>query len=325
MIVPQYWAEASARHRDGNRQVTVRRFGWSDASPDEARANAQARADEALRRVLAGEELARREPRVPYNGAQGVPIREEILDRLGETVVTRNAYGARCINTPNVLFADIDFEEPPAVADRQGLGLYVLLAAAIVAGALTHSALLTGLLLVAAFASTKPWKRSRVQPATDPGSAETAARARIAAFVERHPDWRLRVYRTPAGLRVLAMHATFDPRGDAVAECFRALAVDPVYARMCANQACFRARITAKPWRIGIEDHLRPRPGVWPVAPDRLPQRTAWVERYERAAQAYAACRFIEETGGGGVDPEADLVREMHDLMCNATSALPLA
>ena len=30
MIVPQYWAEARTRHRDRNRQVTVRRFGWSD-------------------------------------------------------------------------------------------------------------------------------------------------------------------------------------------------------------------------------------------------------------------------------------------------------
>src|SRR6185503_20645092 len=32
MIVPQYWAEARRRHRDIKRQITVRRFGWSDVS-----------------------------------------------------------------------------------------------------------------------------------------------------------------------------------------------------------------------------------------------------------------------------------------------------
>jgi hypothetical protein len=40
---------------------------------------------------------------MPYNGAAGVPIREEIVGRHGETVITRNSYGARCLNMPNVL------------------------------------------------------------------------------------------------------------------------------------------------------------------------------------------------------------------------------
>src|SRR5690349_327098 len=110
MIVPTYWAEASARDRKGNRQVTVRRFGWSDVSQEDAQAMADARARDALQRALAGEQLVRREPKVPYNGAQGVPIREEILERYGSAVVTRNAYGARCLNTPDVLFADVDLD-----------------------------------------------------------------------------------------------------------------------------------------------------------------------------------------------------------------------
>ena len=36
MIVPQYWAEARRRHRDSKRQITVRRFGWSDVSERDA-------------------------------------------------------------------------------------------------------------------------------------------------------------------------------------------------------------------------------------------------------------------------------------------------
>src|SRR3954462_14928611 len=109
MIVPQYWGEARVRGRAKGRQVTVRRWGWSDESADLAQAHADVRAKDALERILGGEDLPRRETRVAYNGADGVPIREEIVSRHGDAVVTRNAYGARCLNTPNVLFADVDF------------------------------------------------------------------------------------------------------------------------------------------------------------------------------------------------------------------------
>ena len=109
MIIPKYWAEARLQHRERKRQITVRRFGWSDVGEAEAQAHADVRVREALDRVLAGEKLPRRERRVAYNGAEGMPIREEIIDRAGDTVITRNGYGALCLNTPNVLFADIDF------------------------------------------------------------------------------------------------------------------------------------------------------------------------------------------------------------------------
>jgi hypothetical protein len=44
-----------------------------------------------------------------WNG--GTPIREEVLERRDESVMTRNSYGAHCLNTENVAIADIDF--PP--------------------------------------------------------------------------------------------------------------------------------------------------------------------------------------------------------------------
>jgi hypothetical protein len=58
-----------------------------------------------------GPEVERQEKRVSYNGSEGVPIREEVIQFHGDAVVSRNIYGALCINTPDVLFADIDFEE----------------------------------------------------------------------------------------------------------------------------------------------------------------------------------------------------------------------
>lgn len=157
------------------------------------------------------------------------------------------------------------------------------------------------------------------------GGAEQVARARIVRFVERHPHWSLRVYRTPAGLRVMATHQTFEPGDSAVAECFTALDTDPIYVRMCLNQQCFRARVSPKPWRIGIRDHLRPRPGVWPVAPEHLPRRAAWVAEYEAAAVKFASCEWIDSLGCGLIHPDVRPVQELHDELSRATQRLPLA
>ena len=104
MIVPAYWAEARLQARFRGRPVVVRRFGWSDLSQEAAQAHADARAEEALARVLAGESLPSHDRKLPYNGAHGLPIREEVLQREGEAVLTRNSYGARCLNTPDVLW-----------------------------------------------------------------------------------------------------------------------------------------------------------------------------------------------------------------------------
>lgn len=120
MIVPVHWAEARAQRREASRQVTVRRFGWSDESHAEAQAHAETRAADALERIWSGDKnVLRREPKIAYNGAHGVPIREEIIARQGDAVVTRNGYGAHCLNTPGVLFADIDFASKPP--ERMGV------------------------------------------------------------------------------------------------------------------------------------------------------------------------------------------------------------
>lgn len=323
MIVPQYWAEGRVQVRTSERQVTVRRFGWSDISQAEAQAHADQRAREAFNRVLSGERLRRRDLKVPYNGADGVPIREEIIARHGQTVITRNAYGARCLNTPNVLFADLDFAKPfvrvkpithfvIAIAFWSAIGWFFqwsLLTMAIILGIVTALFMLTNVL------------RSRAGLV----ATEVDARRLIDRFLAHHPDWHFRIYRTPAGYRLLAMHRTFDPHEPAVEECFRELGTDPVYARMCRNQNCFRARVSPKPWRIGIESHLRPRPGVWPISAEFMPIRQRWVAEYEAKAEGYSACRFVESIGSGVENSTAQTVQRIHDEMCGAMADKPLA
>ncbi|MBM3342144.1 MAG: hypothetical protein FJY56_08535 [Betaproteobacteria bacterium] len=327
MIVPRYWAEARLRERTKKRQVTVQRFGWSDVSEAEAQAHAEARAREALAQILAGKNLLSREPKVPYNGAEGVPIREEIVSEHENTVVTRNGYGARCLNTPNVLFVDIDFDNATAADGRHVLiAMAASLVAALAVGWVMKLGLLTFVLSVLALlipvAVATLVRKARVRAA---GGAEALARKRINAYLAANPQAHLRLYRTPAGLRVLAMHKTFDPRESAVAECFKALGADPVYARMCVNQNCFRARVSAKPWRIGVGQHMRPRPGTWPVKPERLAVRRQWIEAYEKAAQGFAACRYVELLGPQAGTMATRGVQALHDELCRANSDLPMA
>ena len=327
MIVPQFWAEARVHRprRNGEGQVTVRRFGWSESSQAEADAMAHERAQAALQRILSGEKILRREPKVAYNGARGVPIREEVLSRHDDVVITRNAYGAHCLNTPNVLFADVDFGVNVSVRTIFAcmLGLF---AVAIVLGALANSKRIGFILMIASLVLAYPVAAGLHQIAAAlRGGPERIARRRIHAFVQRHPEWNLRIYRTPAGFRVLAVQGLFAPDDPQVAACFLALGVDRVYAAMCRNQHCFRARLTAKPWRIGIGAHMRPRPGVWPVKPEQMEKRQAWVGAYEAKATPFAACRFIEALGSQAAHPKADAVRALHDRLSQALSDREIA
>jgi hypothetical protein len=334
MIIPEYWAEARLRHREGRRQVTVRRFGWSDDSLDAAQAHADVRVREAMQRVLAGEDLPRLERRAAYNGADGVPIREQIVDRHGDSVITRNGYGALCLNTPDVLFADMDAGEDD-LSFRHGCML--ILVATLVFAIALRVAGMENLPAAIGIGFASAWALSwcvdalytrlvaRPRARTQRERWDAQALARIRDFAASHRDWRLRVYRTPAGFRLLAMHRTFDPREPDVQACFDALGVDPTYARMCHNQRCFRARISPKPWRIGLSRLNAPAVAAWQPAHADLPERHRWIARYDAAASGFASCRFVETLGQGAEVPEAIAVRGVHDLFCRADSALPLA
>ena len=319
MIVPEYWAEARKQHRHAGKQVTVRRFGWSDESQAAAEAMAESRAVVALAQLTSGQDVPRREPKIPYNGAQGVPIREEVLARHGDVVITRNAYGARCLNTPDVLFADVDFRATPDVRYRRALIAAAIVVAAVLGWQL-QSGLMAGVVAIAGVATAWPlaslFDRALINTKD---STEQEAMARVRAFMLDHPAWGLRVYRTPAGLRLLATHRLFSPSEVEVQDFFSKVGADPIFVRMCMNQKCFRARLTAKPWRMGMTTAIRPRPGVWPVRPERLKERAAWVAVYEQRAADFSACQFVDALGSGAIDSKVAEVVALHDAESRAT------
>jgi hypothetical protein len=323
MIVPSFWAEAKEQGSLRGRQFTVRRFGWSDESAEAAAAHAAERAHEAVVARLAGQEVTSHDRRRTYGGEEGLPIREEILERRGEALVTRNTYGARCLNTPDVLFADVDYAD---LLPRRRRGSWLMLVAGVVLAYVFSSSKWAA--LAAAATGIVGWLVLRRLGRTSRRHEQglRTARTLVRQFLETHRGWALRLYGTPAGLRIIAVHRRFAPEEPAVTELFTALHADPRYVQLCRLQRCFRARLTAKPWRIGIKERIRPRPGIWPITnPEHLRLRTAWVANYERVARGFAACRLLEELGDGTRSPEVVRVVAWHDELCGALGNAPLA
>lgn len=323
MIVPRHWAEAVAEGRLKGRAVRIKRFGWSNDSEQAALTHAESRAQEALAQLLAGKNPPRREAKQAYGGGDGLPIREQIVDEQDDVVITRNSYGARCLNTPDVLFVDIDF------ASANALVATVFVLAGVIASitllfALRFSTLAWFMVLMIVPISLLVSARARASK-TSAEAAMPRLRALCQRWLAQDPRRRLRLYRTPAGLRAVAMHQTYQPESDAVSECFKALGADPVYQRMCQLQQCFRARVSAKPWRMGFELRYRPRPGIWPISPASRPAREHWVAAYEKRAADFAACQFLEELGTGPTDAKVHRVVAWHDELSGALSGRPLA
>lgn len=322
MLIPRYWAEAKIKTRIAGRSYTLKRFGWSDQSVAAAQRHAEQRVAEAIEKINAGEHIRRIEHKVPYNGAEGLPIREEIIAQHDDVMITRNGYGALCLNTPDVLFADIDFAESSQLTVHfAAFFMLLLLSIAVSAYFMSWMILVIGLIISFLFTRVFAKSLSTLQRRfiTTP---EQRSLALIRNFSQQHPDWHLRVYRTPKGHRILAMHQTFDANGKEAQLMFEAIKADPHYVRMCKNQNCFRARISPKPWRIGMN---RLRLGIWPVDPQDLAIREAWVREYEQHAKHYASCRFVEQFGSQIVNAKAKQVQLLHDQYCKSGTHLDLA
>lgn len=326
MQIPNYWAVATLKHTHGDgRALTIRRYGWSDDSVDAAQQVAAQRAQQAVEQLAKGEDVVRREPRLGYNGAEGVPICEEVVARQGDVVLTRNSYGALCLNTADVLFVDIDDAdlERPVLGNASvwvaGILLALMVGVFVNLQHSPHGWLLAALILMlTSWIGFRKGREGELQGAQRKNRALTRMRHRIDEFLSRHPDWRLRLYQTPGGLRLLVVHRVFTPDDPEVLSCFAAFEADPIYTRMCSRQQCFRARVSPKPWRMGWRRGLPAALSHWPSEATTLAARARWVADYERKANAYASCHFIEEFGQGAVHPRARAVQDWHDQLSHA-------
>lgn len=325
MIVPKYWSEAKEKRQMNGRQVTLHRWGWSDVDDNDAYQVARQRLAEAWQAFERGEEIAHRERKVRYNGAAGVPIREEILATHRDVVITRNSYGAQCLNTPDVLFVDVDVLPHPRLAGVVGwvVSCLFLAGASIIWMDKKYLFACVLALMPIAFITRQLWLFLR---RLFQGDRVAFTRKKIRMIVESKRNWSVRVYRSPNGFRLLVMHDVFDFERSNQEEAFefmRAVGADRVYMLMCKNQRCFRARTSPKPWRIGIVEQMSR--AIWPHPAFSDPRRASWITAYETKSEGFAACRFEFEIGGGRVHEKTIFVRDLHDRLCRATSTLPLA
>ncbi len=114
----------------------------------------------------------------------------------------------------------------------------------------------------------------------------------------------------------------FDPGGDDAVGILHVLNSDPLYVRLCQAQACFRARLTAKPWRCDVS---RP-PSRFPwLSIAQEARYRQWEQGYDRTAANYAACLFLRQVGVNEVHPDVEPVLSLHDSIACAAPAKALA
>jgi hypothetical protein len=213
------------------------------------------------------------------------PVLQEIKNDAGETaaVITRNSYACLVLNTARVMFVDVDLPEPKPA------GLFKKLF-----GGAAAAPVVT---LDSAIAKVENWTRN-------------------------NPDWGWRIYRTRAGLRLLATHALFDPEAAASDGVFDAMDTDPLYRQLCKAQKCYRARLTPKPWRCGV----RTKPERWPFLDARAEKHfQKWETQYQSFAAGWATCQLVKQIGNDAVHPGVQPILSVHDQMTKVESKLKLA
>lgn len=224
---------------------------------------------------------------------------EEIRDSRGEIlgVLTRNAYGSLILNTSQVMFVDIDIAETKKTSGTSG-----------------------GFL-------SKLFGGGKVPP---PGDQDPFLKILQATkdWVRANSRWSFRVYRTRAGVRLLATNGLVDPQSKEAESVFKALGADPLYQGLCRRQKSFRARVSPKPWRC----HSTYPPERWPFIDENgesdakaATKFQSWLADYDKRASKFASCRYIETVGSQEIHPEIAPVVAMHDDLSKSKTDFLLA
>ena len=282
MKIPRYWAKAT-KTAQGARGKTATFSCWEWSEVSVAEARQKAE----VRAERIARKLLNHEELDRY-GYGTRPLREEICESIKDGrqrevgLVTRNVYGALILNTANAMFIDIDF--PPEYK---------------------------GLLSTIRSLFGKPTE-----------SQEDRYLREIQGWAAGHPDVALSVYRTYGGLRCLVTNQVFDPAREETLALMRELPCDPLYVRLCKAQGSFRARLTPKPWRCGLDNP----PSRYPWEDRGEEQRYRnWEGRYTRVTSNLAACRLLTHLGSPLVHPEIEPIKRYHDRVAGADAGLNLA
>jgi hypothetical protein len=155
-------------------------------------------------------------------------------------------------------------------------------------------------------------------------SADAATLEKLREALGKAGKGAFRIYRTAGGFRAMATDRAFDPAGREAQDLMKATGTDPWFVRLCLAQKSFRARLTPKPWRLG----MKPPPEEYPREDPEAEQAFGeWLAEYEQLSRNHATCKYLETVGKGGMvgDGEAEDLVALHDRTSRANEALPLA
>jgi hypothetical protein len=127
----------------------------------------------------------------------------------------------------------------------------------------------------------------------------------------------IRVYETHSGVRLILGLQDMDPRSQEANKLMRSFNADRLYAALCARQNCYRARLTPKPYRIGVK-RMRLR---YPYDEKDRNFIDAWIREYDAKSEGFSSCRLVQVQGRDILTPAVRL----HDQRTKAESNLPLA
>ncbi len=341
MELPQHWVTAegfSPQLGTGGGMLTV--WGWSSQSDADAARVAGERLAQALERV------AREGGLPPGHGYYPrMPLREPVVEEVEAAsgavlgVVTRNRMGCEVLCTDLLFIADVDapeLEAPPRVwgssgggssgagrpssRGRSGSGVGGFFRR-LLTGEPAPTPMVPAEGPTGAGADTGADAVPAVPRPGDASVAECLACEPVWEFARRRPELGVRVYRTAAGLRVLVTGAAAEPGSDRARALLTELGSDPLYVELCATHDSYRARLTPKPFRVG----MRALPVSWPFVDDGARARhEAWVSEYDGRSSGHAVCRLVSASGPEPGAEEQRLVA-LHDTRCRVGERLPLA
>jgi hypothetical protein len=291
MRIARHWVRETAVAVDKQgREHRAAAWGWSAEAPQEAAAGALASAERVAKWLAGGAQLSTPKRSWEYQYSADRPQREEIVHEFHDVddqvaaYISRNLYGALVLNTRDLMFIDIDLEPPPS--------------------------------------GPVAWLSKWLSGTAAQKGDEQAVFDRIRNWSRSHPQYEARVYRTAAGYRVALVGALMRPESEETMEILEQLGSDRLYRRLCQSQQCFRARLTPKPWRIGIS-----RPAVRFPYKDQAQEKRArdWQAKYDLKSKRFAVCELVEAPRGGAIHADLEPLLELHDSLTGVGKNLPLA
>lgn len=227
MKIYRFLSKYSISFQHNGKKLEIERYGWSNESQENATECAKQRCLEAKKAYLEGAEYKRDGH---YYSASS-KIYEQSLEWFDDLNVinTINTFGATCLNVENVMILDIDDEDLEKAIPKKieiiesenwfwrflGLGIQRV-------------------------------EKPTIEPLT-------FLLNKFSDFIRQYPRVTFNLYRTYAGYRAIVLHDIFEIDDERISSYFNSLLVDKLYTRLCYTQRCFRARLTPKPYRIGIK------------------------------------------------------------------------